>query len=205
MRVKICGLTRKEDALLAQQLGAWALGFVFYPKSPRHVSASAVKAILEGMAAPAIGVFVNQMEDVAVIAKEANLSGIQLHGDETPEDCQRIRENFDGFLIKALQLRDQKDLAQIDIYKNYVDYILVDAVHQGQYGGTGQTADWSLAALAARQAPVILAGGLNDKNILAAATQVSPYALDLSSGVETSPSIKDPIKIRNLFTIAQGD
>jgi len=205
MRVKICGLTRKEDALLAQQLGAWALGFIFYPKSPRWVSGSAVKTILEGITTPAIGVFVNQTESVLDIAAEAGLSGIQLHGDETPEECRRIRKNFDGFLIKAIQLKEKKDLQQIETYKDDVDYILIDATHNGQYGGTGQTADWSLAALAAKQASVILAGGLNDKIILAAAAQVSPYALDLSSGIETSPGIKDPIKMHNLFTIAQGD
>jgi phosphoribosylanthranilate isomerase len=115
-----------------------------------------------------------------------------------------VRKNFDGFIIKALQLADEKGLAQIDAYKGHVDYILIDAVHKGAYGGTGQTADWSLAARAAKKTPIILAGGLNDKNILTAAADVSPYALDLSSGVETSPGIKDPIKMRNLFTITQG-
>jgi phosphoribosylanthranilate isomerase len=204
MRVKICGLTRKEDALLAQQLGAWALGFIFYPKSPRCVSVNAVKTILEGIIAPSVGVFVNQVDKAPVIAEVANLAGIQLHGDETPEECRQVRKNFNGFIIKALQLKNEKDLAQIDAYKDHVDYILIDAMHKGQYGGTGQTADWSLAARAARKAPLILAGGLTSENILKAAAEVSPYALDLSSGVEASKGIKDAKKMRTLFAMIQG-
>lgn len=204
MRVKICGLTRKEDALLAARMGAWALGFVFYPKSPRYISADIAKSVIEGITTPAIGVFVNQTENVPIIAAKAALAGVQLHGDETPADCRYIRKKFHGLVIKALRLKLEEDLARIDAYKNDVDYILIDAAHQDQYGGTGQVADWSLAAQAAMKAPLILAGGLNDGNILNAANRVFPYALDLSSGVEASPGIKDAARMRALFTTIQG-
>lgn len=205
MRVKICGLTRAEDALLAQELGAWALGFIFYPKSKRHITAQQAKPLIGTLTTQAIGVFVNQTDEALAIARDIPLKGLQLHGDETPQDCERARGAFSGLLIKALRPQNEEELAAIADYRGVVDYILLDAAHGGQYGGTGQAGDWGLAAKAAAfGVPVILAGGLDAANIRAAAERATPYAADLASGVEESPGVKDPEKLRALFGAIEG-
>jgi phosphoribosylanthranilate isomerase len=208
MRVKICGLTRAEDAALAQELGAWALGFVFYPKSKRYIDPQQAQTIIQTLPNPAraIGVFVNQTDEALAIAKKIPLGGVQLHGDETPEDCKKVKQNFSGLVIKAFRPETEDDLNAIHLYKGAVDYILLDAAAPGQWGGTGKTTDWTLAAKAAEIGiPLILAGGLTAENILAADRQVKPFALDLSSGVEISPGIKDTDKLKRLFRAIQGD
>lgn len=207
MRVKICGLTRLEDAQLAQSLGAWALGFIFYSKSKRYITAESAAAII-GMLHPAaqpIGVFVNQTEEALSVAKTAGLKGIQLHGDETPQECATVRANFQGILIKAIRPEKEADLASITGYRGIVDYILIDSAAGGQYGGTGHTGDWDVAKKAASFGiPVILAGGLGPGNIGAAISAVAPYAADLSSGVEQSPGVKDHTKLHALFGAIKG-
>lgn len=206
MRVKICGLTRSEDAAAAQNLGAWALGFIFYPKSKRFITADTAKDIIAALpAARTIGVFVNQTDEAIGIAKDAGLKGIQLHGDETPDDLRRVRAAFSGTLIKALRPRSEANLQAIADYKGLVDYILLDAAVGNEYGGTGHTGDWTLAQKAAAFGiPVIVAGGLGPDNIAAAYAQTKPYALDLSSGVEASPGIKDHAKLQALFANIKG-
>lgn len=199
MRVKICGLTRAEDAALAHDLGAWALGFIFYPQSKRYIEPAKAEAIIAGLPAVAkpVGVFVNQVPDVK------GLAGIQMHGDETPGDCAKVRASFDGFLIKALRPEKEKDLAQIALYKDVVDYILIDT--PGAYGGTGKTGDWELAARAAGMGvPLILAGGLKADNIAEAARQAPFFAADLAGGVEAAPGIKDAQKMKELFHAVHG-
>jgi len=206
MRIKICGLTRREDAEYAQKLGAWALGFVFYPKSPRHIMAAKAADIIRHLKTPAIGVFVNQTEDVLEIAKTAGLKGVQLHGDETPEDCLSIKKSFSGLVIKAFRPETEKDIEVIGAYKGTVDYILIDAAAGAQYGGTGKAANRELAVKAKSFGiPLILAGGLTAENIIDAVQYVSPFAADLSSGVESSPGIKNAAKLDALFKIAKGD
>jgi len=205
MHVKICGLTRLEDALLAENLGAWALGFIFYPKSVRHVTRDAARTIVPQLKTPAIGVFVNQTAEALEIVKDTPLRGLQLHGDETPDDCRHVRDNFGGLLIKAFRLRETADLAKIPAYHGIVDYILIDAAVEGHYGGSGTLADQSLAIAAKEfEIPIILAGGLNPANAAAAIQAVRPYAIDLASGVEAAPSIKDPEKMKALFAAAGG-
>ena len=205
MRVKICGLTRAEDALLAESLGAWALGFIFYAKSPRFIEPAAAKEIIARLQTPAIGVFVNQTAAALRIAAEVGLRGIQLHGDETLEEVKAARAVFNGFLIKAFRLKTEADLAAIADYKGLVDYILIDAAVDGHYGGSGLRADGSLASRAKEFGiPVILAGGLNAENAAAAIAAVQPYAIDLSSGVEATPRIKDHEKMKALFRAAGG-
>ena len=202
MRVKICGLTRDEDAKAAEALGAWALGFIFYPKSKRYIAPEQASVIISGLKTPAIGVFVNQMYAAPAIAQQTGLRGIQFHGDETPEDCARLRDDFDGVLIKAFRPLTEKDVDAIAPYKGLIDYALLDSGTGGQYGGTGQTFDWSLAAKAsAIGIPLILAGGLSAENIREADEKVKPYAADLSSGVESAPGIKDKAKLDALFGI----
>lgn len=205
MRVKICGLTRLEDAVLAENLGAWALGFIFYPKSVRHITRGAAREIVPQLKTPAIGVFVNQTAAALEIVKETPLRGLQLHGDETPDDCRHVRDNFGGLLIKAFRLRQTADLANIPAYHGLVDYILIDAAVEGHYGGSGVLADQSLAVAAKEfEIPVILAGGLNPGNAAAALHAVQPYAMDVASGVEAAPGIKDPEKMAALFAAAGG-
>lgn len=206
MRVKICGLTRAEDAQAAHDLGAWALGFIFYPKSKRFITADAAKRIIAALpAARSVGVFVNQTDEAISIATQAGLKGIQLHGDEAPDDFRRLRAAFTGIVIKALRPKTEADLQAIADYKDLADYILLDAAIGNEYGGTGHTGDWSLAQKAAVFGiPVIVAGGLGPDNIAEAHAQTNPYALDLSSGVEASPGIKDPAKLQALFANIKG-
>lgn len=205
MRIKVCGLTRAEDALLAENLGAWALGFIFYPKSPRFVQKDRAAEIIAGLRVPAIGVFVNQTAEALEMARTIPLKGLQLHGDETPGDLKIAREEFGGLLIKALRPKAAGDLAAIAAYRGLADYILIDAAAEGQYGGSGRQADGALAQKAADFGiPVILAGGLNPANVAAAIEAAKPYAVDLSSGIEAAPGVKDPEKMKALFRAAGG-
>lgn len=200
MRIKICGLTREEDAALAESLGAWALGFIYFPGSKRCVDADAARAIIGKRTTPCVGVFVNQVDEAIARAKDTHLSGLQLHGDETPEDCARVQEVYAGFVAKALRLGNEADLENIAQYAEVVDYILLDTAKPGEWGGSGMPCDWSLAARACEMgAPIILAGGLGPGNIAEAAQAVPFFAADLSSGVETAPGLKDAEKMRALF------
>jgi phosphoribosylanthranilate isomerase len=205
MRVKICGITRIEDGRQAEALGAWALGFIFYPPSKRYIAAGPAGKIIREIQTQAFGVFVNQTDEALLLAREIPLKGLQLHGDETPEECRRARAGFPGILIKALRPQNEDDLGAIAGYDGIVDYILLDAASGGAYGGTGHQMDWTLAEKAkAFGIPVILAGGLNAGNIGGAAAQVKPFAADLSSGVEAAPGIKDPMKMAALFEAVKG-
>ena len=191
--VKICGLTRIEDARLAWELGASALGFVFHPASPRAVTATQVAAIRRKLPAEAfcIGVFVDMDPDrVNALAEDAGLDAVQLHGRETPEQCAAIRHP----VIKAIRPGDESRLDDFPVAA-----FLLDAVHPTLAGGTGLKADWNLAARIARQRPLILAGGLTPENISEAAASVQPLGLDVCSGVEASPGIKDVQRLKDLL------
>lgn len=208
MKVKICGLTRLEDALCAQQNGAFALGFIFYPPSKRFIPMDNAQTLLTALPAEAVpvGVFVNQPDDIAQAVQSLPLKGIQLHGDETPDDCRRLRSTFGGFVIKAFRLKKAADLDAIAAYEDVVDYILLDAAVDGVYGGTGQLADWDLARRAADfKKPLILSGGITPDNITAAARAVRPFAVDLAGGVESAPGIKSPDKIKQLFDAVKDE
>jgi phosphoribosylanthranilate isomerase len=191
-RVKICGITRLEDALAAVAAGADALGFVFYPESPRAVSVEQAAEIICQLPpfVSSVGLFVN--ENRAVIEATVAACGIdliQLHGDETPEECL-----FPGRrVIKALRLKDAASLARAADFK--VCALLLDAWSAQVYGGSGETFDWRLLKNFAARQPVILAGGLTPENVAAAVTAVRPYAVDVSSGVECVPGRKDHVKM----------
>ncbi len=203
MRIKICGITRSEDARLALKLGAWALGFIFYEKSPRYIPADNVRRILDELEAEGlvperkVGVFVNASADV--IQKTVEISGIdtvQLHGDEDAAFCQSLK----GLNIwKAFRLRSADQLLALPSFEPLIEAFLFDAAVPGQYGGTGHTTDWSLVAGIQSSCPLILSGGLHPDNIQAAAAAVPAFAFDLSSGVEVKPGIKDADKLRKLF------
>ncbi|HEX6322275.1 MAG TPA: phosphoribosylanthranilate isomerase [Vicinamibacterales bacterium] len=189
-RVKICGITRPDDARAAADAGASAIGMVFWPGSPRAVDAAAARAIVAALPAgvPAIGVFVNQTaDDINAAIDAAGLFGVQLHGDEPVALIERIRRP----VIRAVTL---DALEAIDVLPPQVT-VLLDAVDPERRGGTGQTIDWIAACEVARRRPVVLAGGLTPANVEEAIARVRPYAVDVSSGVESAPGIKDHARI----------
>lgn len=198
MRVKICGIRRRDDALLAAELGADALGFVFWPASPRFLDPDDAREIVAALPpfVSTVGVFVDQPESyVCDVARLLNLSAVQLHGNEALDSYGRVP----GRMIKAVPVRAGQDcLAAVSAISTGVT-VLLDTHDPVKRGGTGRTIDWSQAASAAKVRPIILSGGLNAENVGAAVGTVRPYAIDVSSGVEISPGIKDPVKLRALF------
>jgi phosphoribosylanthranilate isomerase len=193
-RVKICGITRAEDAQLAAALGAWAVGFVFWPESPRAIDPAAARAIVRDLPpfVAAVGVFVNEPAvRVHQVATEVGLSAVQLHGDEPPE----VVDAMQWRVIKAVTLEAPESLSRWPARVT----LLVDAHDHARRGGTGRTVDWARAAALARTRRVVLAGGLRPENVGEALRVVAPAAIDVSSGVESSPGIKDAARMRALF------
>ena len=192
MKVKICGLTSLEDALQAAEAGADLLGFNFYPPSPRYLTASQCSHIIAGLQAhgvriTTVGVFVNTPpREIASVLDGCGLDLAQLSGDEPPEDLQALGERA----FKALRSGKTQDLQEAlhhyQARKN-PPACLVDAYQAGEYGGTGQTADWRLARSLSREQPILLAGGLTPANVGRAIALVQPWGVDVASGVETSP------------------
>jgi phosphoribosylanthranilate isomerase len=199
VRVKICGITNVEDALLACEFGADAIGLNFYSKSPRSISpftASKIIRKLPPFVAP-VGVFVNwQAAPVTALAKALSLSAVQLHGDEPPNLVTEIAKKVSVF--KALHVGKGSALPPFAKYRGATAFLL-DAPHSGQYGGTGKTADWEVARTAANSHRILLAGGLTPENVAEAILSVRPYAVDVTSGVEAKPGEKDPAKLRAFF------
>jgi len=199
--VKICGITNIHDARSAVECGADALGFIFYPKSKRHISPVKAREMIRKLPCEVIrvGVFVNQeIEEVKEIAAFCGLSLIQLHGDESVQYCGQFPASS---LIKAVRPRTGKDMVGCKDYP--VAIILIDAYAPGRYGGTGRVSDWSLAARIKKTRPLILAGGLRADNIREAIEVVRPHAVDINSGVEISPGKKDPRKMREIIEIVR--
>jgi phosphoribosylanthranilate isomerase len=198
IRVKICGITTPEDARLAADLGASAVGLVFWPDSPRVIDLARAKEIVGALPpfVSAVGVFVNQQAQANRIAAQAGLSAVQFHGDEPPESYRGLPVR----VIKAIAVRDQSAI-EIATAVPAAAHVLLDAHDPIRRGGTGRTIDWSIAAAIARRRPVILSGGLNADNVLDAIEAVRPYAIDVSSGVESAPGKKDAEKLRHLFAI----
>ena len=194
MFVKICGITRVEDAEAAAEAGANAVGFVFWPKSPRFIDPYRARAIVAALPpfVTAVGLFVNQaLEYVNGVASLARLGAVQLHGDELPDAAARIQRP----VIKAVSLNGETPLAAWPRHFT----VLLDAHDPDRRGGTGQIIDWAAAAAVAADRRTILAGGLTPQNIAAAIARVRPFGVDISSGVEQAPGIKDRAKIRALF------
>lgn len=203
MRVKICGITQPEQGKAIAQLGATTLGFICVSASPRYVTCQQIRAVVAQLPdnIDCIGVFANAaIEEVCQIFADSGLTGVQLHGDESPEYCFKLRQVLaNGEIIKALRVKNSQALEQIDIYTNCVDTLLLDAYHPQQLGGTGKTLDWDTLAAFNPQLPWLLAGGLTPDNILNALSQVIPHGIDLSSGVESAPGNKDLQKVSQLF------
>lgn len=200
--VKICGITNKEDALFAAQCGADVLGFIFYPDSSRFIKPEDAKKIINALPdrVVRVGVFVNEKPDeIKRTFEYCSLDMIQLHGDETPEYCRQFPASK---IIKAVDLKNDEDVRRA--YSYDVAAILVDSRHAGLYGGTGKKSNWELASLLRNKKPLILSGGLNAENIADALRTVAPAALDINSGVEILPGIKDHAKLVRLFVVIRA-
>jgi phosphoribosylanthranilate isomerase len=195
--VKICGLTRLDDALLAARLGARALGFVFYQRSPRHVTPAQAAAIVHRLPpfVTAVGLFVNaDAAEVRRVLSETPLDLLQFHGEESPAYCRQFEKPF----IKALRVRPGVDLLQYAHQFEGACGLLLDAFVEGKHGGTGASFDWDLIPPGLPM-PVVLSGGLNAGNVATAIRRVRPWAVDTSSGVESAPGIKDAQKLSDFF------
>ena len=191
-RVKICGITRREDALAVIAAGADAIGLVFYPASPRAVTASQATEIIAQLPPfiTIVGLFVNEdAEMVAEITAQVGLDRLQFHGDETPEYCRQ----FDRPYFKVFRMREGIDLAKEAAKYNDASAILLDSYQPNIPGGTGETFDWQRIAMIPQ--PLILAGGLSAQNVATAIDTAHPYAVDVSGGVELTKGIKDAAKI----------
>jgi phosphoribosylanthranilate isomerase len=193
VRVKICGITRPQDALAAAYLGADAIGLVFYPASPRAVTVQTACAIVEVLPPfiCKVGLFVNAAPDeISGVLETVALDVLQFHGDEETEQCKRYSKPF----IKAVRMQDNADLNAAVIRYADASALLLDTYVDGLHGGTGQAFDWSRIP-AHPGKPLILAGGLTPANVAAAIEQTKPYAVDVSGGVESAKGIKDTGKI----------
>jgi phosphoribosylanthranilate isomerase len=192
-RIKICGITRVEDARAAVELGADAIGLVFYAPSPRSIEPKQARAIIAAISpfVTVVGLFVDPAQDqVEAVLHNCSLSLLQFHGDEAPEFCR----GFGLPYIKAARVEASADLVQYLSHYHAAQGWLLDAYHDQLYGGTGETFDWKLIPRDLSR-PVILSGGLTPDNVGAAVRQVRPWAVDVSSGVEVSKGVKDPAKI----------
>ena len=199
-RVKICGITRLEDAQLAVALGAWAIGLVFYSESPRHCELEAAGEIGSELKrkVEVVGVFANApLDELVGVAEAASLTAVQLHGNEGPSYCDEARRRTGLKVIKAVRVRDAGSVRDLGAYKT--DYHLLDSHVPGLPGGTGQRFDWGLAAEHRSDIPLILSGGLRPENVAEAIATVRPFAVDVASGVESSPGQKDPDKLERFF------
>ena len=200
-KVKICGITTVEDAHMAIEAGADALGFVFYDKSPRNLLPERAAEIISSLPPfiHVVGLFVHaQLDFVNATADRCRLDIVQLHGDESQEFCARVNRR----VIKAFRVKDITSLDRMEEYR--VAGYLLDAYSPKAFGGTGVTFNWDTAVVAKKFGPIILAGGLTPDNVAEAIGHVSPYGVDVSSGVESAPGVKDPTKVREFIKRAKG-
>lgn len=202
VKIKVCGITQYEDARIASNLGVDALGFIFYPQSPRYISPSDAREIILRLPpfVSRVGVFVNEpTESIIEIAREAMLDTVQLHGEESAEECLALPYP----VVKSFSVDTHSDLSLLEAYP--VSGYLLDTWDARKRGGTGKTFDWKVAERACRTYHrVILAGGLGPTNIREALETVHPYAVDVNSGVEIKPGIKNPHKMREVIGIVKS-
>ena len=198
----MCGTTRREDALEAVRLGVDALGFIFYRRSPRCIELAAAGDIIALLPplVDRVGVFVNapleEIEDCAV----CGLSMVQLHGGESPQFCREVRAALPHCrVIKAFRVGEGSTPEEFAAYDESVDAFLLDTYVKGAPGGTGQIFDWSRVRELRLARPVFLAGGLTPENVVRAIDEVAPFAIDINSGVEVQPGVKDPLRLAQLL------
>jgi phosphoribosylanthranilate isomerase len=202
---KICGITRSEDAELAAELGAWAIGFNFWPGSKRRCDpaiAAGIARALRRKVEP-VGVFVNPtLDEVAQLTESVGLTYVQLHGDEGPAFCAAVVQRTGARVIKAVRIGSGADIR--DAERFHTDFHLLDAAAGKAYGGTGRTWDWTLASQRHSRIPVILSGGLTPENVADGVAAVRPWGVDVASGVESAPGIKDHAKVEAFIAAASG-
>jgi phosphoribosylanthranilate isomerase len=195
-RIKFCGITNLDDAQRAHDLGAWAIGLIFWPRSPRRCPPGAGAEIAAKLKRrlEVVGVFVNPtLEHLARTAEEIGLTTIQLHGDEGPAFCAEAARRTGCKIIKSMRVRSGADIQALAMF--HTDYHLLDSHVPGSRGGTGETFAWELAREHRGTVPLILSGGLTPDNVAEAIGIVEPFAVDVASGVEAAPGRKDPLKL----------
>lgn len=205
MRVKICGVTDADDALLATELGAWAIGMVFARGSRRRCSIAVAERIGAELRrrTEIAGVFVNApLEEVGRVAERVGLTLVQLHGDEGPAYCSEVARRTGARVIRAAPVRGAFTLH--DIARYHTDFHLLDGHAPGMRGGSGERFDWTLLAGRRSSVPLILSGGLDAGNVAEAIAAARPYAVDVASGVESAPGVKDPQLLRAFFEASAG-
>jgi phosphoribosylanthranilate isomerase len=199
VKVKICGITNLKDARQAIEAGATFIGFNFYKRSPRYLSPSAAKRIIQRLPkkVKAVGVFVNETEDkMLTIARHIRLSHVQLHGEESPEAVARLQRTLP--VIKAIRVRKSFSASELARYKS-VSAFLLDGFDHRRRGGSGKSFRWNIARRAKRAGHIFLAGGLSPANVGDAIRSARPYAVDVCSGVEAKPGKKDPVAVSNFM------
>jgi phosphoribosylanthranilate isomerase len=196
-KIKFCGITSLADARLAVDAGAWAIGLIFWPGSPRRCEEAAATEIATALKrrAQIVGVFVNPaLEEVVRTVDSVGLTAVQLHGDEGPSFCAEAARRTGCKVIKAARIRSGADIQALIPF--HTDYHLLDSHVAGRPGGSGETFEWELARAHRGPVPVILSGGLTPENVAEAIAAVQPFAVDVASGIEASPGRKDPAKLR---------
>jgi phosphoribosylanthranilate isomerase len=204
-RAKICGITRREDADLAVEHGAWAIGLIRWDGSPRACEAGAAAEITAALRrrVVCVGVFVNAtLDELAGEAEAIGFTHLQLHGDEGPAFCTEAARRTGCKIIKAARVATEGDIR--DLERFHTDFHMLDAAVPGMRGGSGRTWEWDLLAARRSKVPLILSGGLGPDNVGEAIAATQPYAVDTASGTESAPGIKDPEKVRRFLEIAAG-
>lgn len=208
MKVKICGITKLEQAIAISELGATALGFICVPGTPRYIAPEKIQPITEQLpnSVDRVGVFLNaSIDEICQTVAIANLNVVQLHGSESTMFCDELRCRLPNTkIMKAFRIRSAEDLELVQAYEIWVNTLLLDAYHPQQAGGTGCTIDWTMLNQFRPNCPWYLAGGLNPDNILQALTLVTPDGIDLSSGLENAPGDKNLERVTQLFKRLEG-
>ena len=206
MKVKFCGMTRPEDAHEAVRLGAWAIGLIHHRPSPRFCEPEVAAEIGQALRreVEVVGVFVNSsLDDVVSTAEEESLTMLQLHGDEGASFCREASRRSGLPVIKAVRVRSNADVQAAEAFRT--NYHLFDAHREGTPGGTGESFDWELLAGRRSEVPMLLSGGLDPANVAEAISVARPFAVDVASGVEAEPGIKDHAKMAAFFEAANAE
>jgi phosphoribosylanthranilate isomerase len=204
-RIKVCGITNLEDARLGVELGAWALGLIFWPGSPRACPPEAAEEIAAELRrrAELVGVFVNaHLDELPPLAERAGLSILQLHGDEGPAYCAEAARRTGCKVMKAVRVKDASSIAGLQRF--HTDFHMLDAHVPGMHGGTGESFNWELAARHQGDVPVVLSGGLDADNVAAAIEATRPFAVDSASGTEAEPGRKDRARLTAFVRAVEG-
>jgi phosphoribosylanthranilate isomerase len=203
-RVKICGVTRLADGELAAELGAWAVGMVFYPASRRRCELAEAELIGASLRrrVELAGVFVNApLDEIADVSQRVGLTLVQLHGDEGPAFCAEVARRTGARTIKAASVRGLFTVRELERF--HTDFHLLDGYAPGLRGGSGERFDWSLLSRRRSKLPLIVGGGLDAESVAAAIATIHPFAVDVATGVEGEPGIKDPRRMRAFFAAAE--